>query len=205
MILDYQALYYELGELNSNTEQIWFVLHGYGQLAKYFIQKFKILDDGKNYIIAPEGLSRFYLDGYSGRVGATWMTKENREVDIKNYLVYLDTLYKTLIIDPEIKVNVIGFSQGAATVSRWATQSSVRIDKLILWAGIFPPDMEIKKASARLIKMKIISIYGEEDAFIKKDQKKEQLKIAESLGVAPIYITYNGGHDIDRRLLQELS
>ena len=40
-------------------------------------------------IIAPQGLHKFYLEGTSGRVGASWMTKENREDDIKNYLVYL--------------------------------------------------------------------------------------------------------------------
>jgi len=30
------ARYYQLGELSSATKQIWFVCHGYGQLAEYF-------------------------------------------------------------------------------------------------------------------------------------------------------------------------
>ena len=36
--------------------------------------------------MAPEGLSRFYLEGFSGKVGATWMTREDRLNDIDNYL-----------------------------------------------------------------------------------------------------------------------
>ena len=31
------ARYFTLGELNEHTEQIWFVCHGYGQLAEYFM------------------------------------------------------------------------------------------------------------------------------------------------------------------------
>lgn len=36
----FSARYYTLGELTANTKSIWFVIHGYGQLAKYFLPKF---------------------------------------------------------------------------------------------------------------------------------------------------------------------
>ncbi|MEZ4903841.1 MAG: hypothetical protein R2822_19865 [Spirosomataceae bacterium] len=48
------ARYFTLGALDTSTQQVWFVLHGYGQLAEFFIKKFDVLDDGKTYIIAPE-------------------------------------------------------------------------------------------------------------------------------------------------------
>ena len=39
------ARYFTLGSLDNNTQQVWFVLHGYGQLAQFFIRKFEILND----------------------------------------------------------------------------------------------------------------------------------------------------------------
>ena len=33
----FKARYYKLGELNANTKQVWWVLHGYGQLAQFFV------------------------------------------------------------------------------------------------------------------------------------------------------------------------
>ena len=57
------ARIFKLGSLTEKTENIWLVLHGYGMLPEYFIQKFNQLDIEKNYIIAPEGLSKFYQNG----------------------------------------------------------------------------------------------------------------------------------------------
>jgi hypothetical protein len=52
---------------------VWFVCHGYGQLAAYFIRHFAFLTENApaTVVIAPEGLSRFHLSGNGGRVGAT--------------------------------------------------------------------------------------------------------------------------------------
>ena len=86
------ARYFTLGTLDENTEQIWFVLHGYGQLAQFFIKKFSVLDDGKTFLVAPEALSRFYLEGVTGRVGATWMTREERSNEVADYVFYLNQL-----------------------------------------------------------------------------------------------------------------
>ncbi|MFT7345493.1 MAG: putative esterase, partial [Lentimonas sp.] len=75
-------------EENPN-DQLLIVLHGYGQLSQFFIQKFSSLTHQCD-IIAPEGMHRFYLNGSSGRVGASWMTKEERETDIEDNQKYLE-------------------------------------------------------------------------------------------------------------------
>ena len=82
------AKVYTLGNITT-AKHVIVVLHGYGQLAKYFINKFKPLVDDDYYIIAPEGLSKFYLNGHSGRVGASWMTKEDRQIEINDQIEYL--------------------------------------------------------------------------------------------------------------------
>ena len=53
------ARYFILGDASEKIEEVWFVCHGYAQLANYFIKNFEVLDNGKNLIVAPEGLSRF--------------------------------------------------------------------------------------------------------------------------------------------------
>lgn len=120
------ARYYQLGELNAETSRIWIVVHGYGQLASYFIQHFKPFVDANTCVIAPEGLSRFYLDGKWDRVGATWMTKEDRLNEIEDYVRFLDSVLDSALVDvvktPEIVL--LGFSQGTATVWRWMMKKS---------------------------------------------------------------------------------
>jgi hypothetical protein len=68
-------------------------------IRRVFIQKFKELASENTLIVAPEALSRFYLNGFSGRVGATWMTKEARDTEILDYLNYLNKLLDTLLMD----------------------------------------------------------------------------------------------------------
>jgi hypothetical protein len=79
----FKARFYTLGKLTSNTKQIWFVLHGYGQLAGYFIRKFSALEEQN--ILWHEGLSILpRKQSMVMKVGATWMTKTL--ADIENYL-----------------------------------------------------------------------------------------------------------------------
>ena len=84
------ARYHTLGDPASATH-IWIVLHGYGQLARYFLRPFEGLETGQ-LIAAPEGLSRFYSDIAHTRVGATWMTREDRDHEIIDQAIYLDRL-----------------------------------------------------------------------------------------------------------------
>ncbi|MDX1628005.1 MAG: hypothetical protein R3345_04855 [Fulvivirga sp.] len=205
---EFEARYFTLGELNKSTRNIIFVIHGYGQQAKYFIQKFKGLDHGKNLIVAPEGLSRFYLEGFSGRVGATWMTREDRLTDIKNYINYLNQLAKTIVqphlVSGNCKVSIIGFSQGSATASRWAANAKVQIDQLVLWAGIFPPDLNYDLAVDKFKHIDVHYVYGLQDPYLNDQRVREMKKISSELEVAPKTTTFEGGHDIDPQTLDKL-
>ena len=93
IIINKTARYYTLGSLNERTKQVWFVLHGHGQLAGNFIKKFEPLLSDDVFFIAPEALNHFYLKRGSMDVGATWMTKEDRLNEIKDYINYLNDLY----------------------------------------------------------------------------------------------------------------
>ncbi len=116
-----KATYYREG----NGKKLLYVLHGYGQLAKFFIRKFKDLGD-QYTIIAPEGQHYFYLRGTSGRVGACWMTKENREQDIENYINYLNAVHAEISSEHDWQeVSILGFSQGVAKAFRWLAEGNL--------------------------------------------------------------------------------
>ena len=202
----FKARYYQLGTLGPATKNLIFVLHGHGQLAPFFIRKFSALDNGKNCIIAPEGLSRYYLQGFSGKVGATWMTKEDRLTDIENYLSYLNALQEQLKpkLSENTTITVLGFSQGAATASRWVTSGGMPFDRLVLWAGIFPPDMDFPQASETLRQKDITYVYGTEDPFLSPSKLQEMQTLSSKLGVSPKTITFKGVHEIKEDTLLRL-
>jgi predicted esterase len=206
-----KANYFKIGEISDTTRQVWFVLHGYGQLARFFIKKFSKLADYNICVIAPEGLSRFYLEDVTSRsrtgdqrVGASWMTRENRLMDIHNYVTYLNTLYDTEVGNKKIEVSILGFSQGAATASRWIVDGHIAFEQLILWAGLFPPDMDFEKGKLLLKNKKVVTVYGKHDPFLRDDRFVELKVLTSKLDLEPEVISFEGGHDIDEDALVKL-
>jgi predicted esterase len=206
----FQARYFTLGNRKSPS-QIWFVLHGYGQLASYFIQKFLPLEPHNILVIAPEALSRFYMEGTEKRmttgdtrVGASWMTREERLADITNYLNFLDEIYRKEVSDLSVPVTVLGFSQGAATATRWVLNGNARFDRLILWAGILPPDIDFTTGREILKEKDILMVYGKSDPFINDSRFAELDDLSEKLGIKPRKMEFDGKHAIDQSTLLSL-
>lgn len=198
--------YFKAGDASS-AQQIWFVLHGYGQLAEYFIRKFRILHEQNICVIAPEGLSRFYLGELlpSGRkhdrVGATWMTKEARSTDIGNYINYLNEVYRNELSGIQKPVTVLGFSQGAATATRWLLNNHVHFNRLILWSGVLPSDMDIRKATDILKSLHVHVVYGSKDPFLSDTRFSEMKSLIDKLAMNVEETLFDGGHDIDENTL----
>lgn len=196
------------GKINPELKQIWLVAHGYGHLAPYFVNKFKtLIDNPEHIIIVPEAMHRYYLNGHSGKVGASWMTKEERETDIEDYCSYLDKVYEKYIL-PAGKnciVNALGFSQGGATICRWASRTQFHIDNLIVWGSVIPPDMNWESYLDRLKTLNWFYIAGDKDEFLNGIQQKEQLGVLEKHQIKPEFIAYQGGHDINEATLNLLT
>lgn len=210
LTFNFKARYFSSGEVTDKTKHILFVLHGYGQLAQYFIRKFSVLENQDVVVIAPEGLSRFYLDPLEGagrkttRVGATWMTKENRLVDIENYVNYLDTVFDSVVGERKIPVSILGFSQGSATASRWILSKNIHFDRLILWAGILPEDMNFEVGAEELKYKSVVMVYGKQDPFLTNARFEEMKSLTEKLKTKVDVVTFEGGHDIDDGALVSL-
>ena len=203
------ARYQQLGEPTVRTRRVWFVIHGYGQLAAYFIRHYAFLTevDPSTVVIAPEGLSRFYLSGNSGRVGASWMTRDDRQHEINDHINFLNQLAETLLAasPPDVQVTVLGFSQGTATASRWLAQAPFRPTHLILWAGAFPHDMALATARHLLQNLRLTVVIGTEDEYISADSLARHLEQLRQLGSLPTVISFVGKHLLNRAVLEKLA
>ena len=197
--------YFTHGTLASSVKHIWIVCHGYGQLAQYFIKKFEGLNPEEHYVIAPEGMNRFYLEGFSGRVGATWMTKEDRETDILNYCKQLNAILNSIPKAhlEKCSLNLFGFSQGTATISRWMEQEQVKCTNLLLWAGKLAHEIDLKAFNS-LFKKGYYFI-GNEDQFSSVERVKQYVDSMRDQDVEYSLFPYDGQHAVDSQLLEKIA
>lgn len=205
------ARYEQLGELAATTRQLWLVAHGYGQLVEYFSRHFQALhaaDPVGTVIVAPEALSRFYLSGTSGRVGASWMTTADRLTEIADQAAYLDTLLAHLLAacPSNVRVTVLGFSQGTATVSRWlaARADGWRPHQLVLWAGDFPADIATEAAQRLLRGLPVVLASGEQDEYVTPEKLAAQAETLRRHGALVTTHSFEGKHTLYPPLLQWL-
>jgi len=188
---------------SSETKEVLFVCHGYAQLATEFIQSFSEAASPQRVVVAPEGLHRFYQRGGYEKVVASWMTKEDRGDDIRDYVLWLDSVADEVLSEclPDTKITVLGFSQGAATVSRWASLGKIKIDHLILWCGFFPPDLKAENPP----KCKLLTVVtASDDKFIDAASEERQLNEMSAHFATYKHIRFTGQHEIHRGTLSEL-
>jgi predicted esterase len=208
------ARYCTLGDATAAMTDLWIVCHGFGQLARTFIEEFRPVARAERLIVAPEALNRFYLNrdggraGASARVGATWMTREDRLAEIDDYVRYLDELYREIVGEHPgrgVRLTALGFSQGTATVARWLVHGAARIDRLILWAGVLPPEIDPSgSARAKLTSTELCLVAGARDEMLTAEQVQAQRTLLERAGVACRLVEFDGGHRMDRVTLEEL-
>lgn len=207
------ARYFVLGDPGREAAELWVVCHGYGQLAGYFIRRFEPLAAAGRVIVAPEALSRFYLEDPQGghanaRVGASWMTREERLREIDDYVEYLDRvvweLRRELPGDPG-RIVALGFSQGAATAARWAVMGSSRVDRAILWGDRLPPDLDVHARADKVKTVEWIFVSGRSDPYWPPDRVRPEADRLAEIGVRYRLIEFDGGHELDPAVLRSLA
>ena len=207
------ARYFTLGQPGPEITEVWFALHGYGHLASLFVRELSALDDGSRLIVAPEALSRFYLGGLRERpaseraVGASWMTREDRLMEIDDQVRYLDAVYAEVLagIDrARARVCVLGFSQGTATAVRWLRHGTPRAARLILWGGEIPPDVDLSKESEWIAGIELTLVVGTQDQYITSKILAREKQRLDAHAIPFKLVTFEGGHTIDEAVLHAL-
>ena len=164
-------------------------------------------------IVAPEALSRYYLDGPRGGshvtsgVWATWMTREDRESEIADQVSYLDTLHDTITagVSPSAaQLTVLGFSQGVATVCRWLARGRTRAHRLVCWGGAIPEDIELGPHSP-LRHPALSLVVGSRDIYATPDRVAHQESVLQAAGVPFTRLRFEGGHRLDDATILQLA
>lgn len=199
------ARYFTLGTPSPQIRYFWLVCHGYGQLAGQFIRKFESILDDTTFVLAPEGLSRFYWQGVSGDVGASWMTKEDRLSEIEDYANYLSALYEryTSQLPSDVKIILMGFSQGCATQIRWMANRLPHFHHLLLWAGALPEDIDYHPHHGYFEGKNIDFFYGANDSYLTPERIEAHRQIIVQSGLKVQMHTFDGQHEVDREALRE--
>ncbi len=209
------ARYYALG--GPAARATWVALHGYGQLAEYFARHF-VAHAAARLVVVPEALNRFYLaapgDAASGgprRVGATWMTREDRLNEIGDYVRYLDRVLdaatEAAAVDlARAPLCVLGFSQGAATACRWAAHRHADglapAARLVLWGGGVPEDFDLAGADGDALRAsRLTLVTGEADEFATPAVVAAQEARLREAGVGYEAVRFDGGHRLDGQTL----
>ena len=208
------ARYAIMGSFDSALTEVWIVCHGHGQLAGRFLSRFLALEREDRLFVAPEGLSRYYLGSPSAvhrpdsPVGATWMTREDREAEIADQINYLDRVHDEIFsrVDRKgVRLWVLGFSQGVATVARWLARGKVTADRPVLWAGMIPQELDASGGRALSARAAVTIVVGDADEFATPKVVAAQEARLRELGVPCRKIGFEGGHDISDSALLELA
>jgi predicted esterase len=212
------ARFYVLGTPDTRTKELWVACHGYGQSAASFAKALEPLADDGRVVVAPEALSRFYLDdpakrhGPDSPVGASWMTRDDRESEITDYVEYLDAVTATVLREMEggrPSVIAMGFSQGVATAARWTALGRTAIRHLILWAGTVPHDLPIDRRDKLFRGAQVTLVAGRRDTFLTPEAAEQAHTSRERQGILSRVVTFDGAHTLNsetlRRLAKEIS
>lgn len=198
------ARYSIFGNLGPNTKYFWFALHGSNMLCEQMLYKFRNFDPDEHFIVAPEGLSRFYSKGFGGDVVAAWMTSRDRLEEIKDFSNYLSKLFSiyTSQLSSECKKIVFGFSQGGTTAFRWLHHNLVDYDFVIGNSCWIPEDINLAEAKSNLTSNQIIYTYGSQDQYL-TPERIESLKMVLNKNQLDIeLLKYEGDHRVSKEQLK---
>lgn len=195
------------------VRELWIALHGYGQLAADLIAGLSALDDGTRLIVAPEALSRFYdargelSRHHEARVGASWMTREDRLRDIEDIIGWLQQAYESYAarVPASATVHVLGFSQGAAAAARWVAAGRVPVRHLICWGASLAPELDLGVAGDDenpLRRAKCSIVIGERDKFVSAANIAAERGRLDAAGFGYEMVSFAGGHRLDDETLR---
>lgn len=210
------ARYFTVGAPVAGTSTVWFALHGYAQLAERFLRPFQDVVPVGTMVVAPEALSRFYLElpradrGHMARVGAAWMTKEDRLREIADAVAWLDVTYRdvmdrvVLATGREPMVGVLAFSQGVATAMRWIAGGRPAPARVVMWAGSVADDVNISALQHALRDSEVVLVAGTSDSFMTEKARRTLIAQWAAMGIQVREVQYEGGHELESTTLEAL-
>lgn len=195
--------YSTLNMQTSKTENVWFVCHGMGYLSRYFLKYFKELDAEKNYIIAPQAPSKYYLSPEFKHVGASWLTRENTVLETENIMCYFDAIFEAETISKDKNLIVLGYSQGVSVAMRYMAKRQLQAKVLVIHSGGIPK--ELTTEDFNFFEGKVKLIYGTDDAYLNEARINSETEKAKKLFVNQLeIIAFEGKHEVNVDIIKKL-
>jgi predicted esterase len=131
------------------------------------------------------------------------MTREDRDHEIADYIAYLDDLCGHLKRTmTAARITALGFSQGTATVSRWAAAGATALHRVVLWGGSVAHDVVLRADLFNPAKLTLVA--GARDHFVRSERLAAERARLEAAGLTHDLVQFEGGHRIDDSALQQL-
>ena len=117
----------------------------------------------------------------------------------------MNTVFDTIKpnINKNIRIVVLGFSQGTTTMCRWISKDYFKTNDIIFCSGDIPEDVNYTQ-SKNFTNANTYYLYGDKDVFLTKEViEKIKIKIEKS-GFRPKIKKFNGLHQIDEKSILEI-
>lgn len=191
------------GDVETASEA-WLILHGYGMLAQGILHWFRSAQRPGRLLVAPEGLSRFYVEEKGvRRVGASWLTREDRENDLADQQAYLDQVVADVVGSIPL-LQVHGFSQGVAAAARWVVRGVRPVARLACWGGTTPHEVAPVELQGALSGATVRFVVGDRDAWVAPAAiEADALRLRDG-GCPAVVHHFAGGHRVDNSVLELL-
>lgn len=210
------ARYALVGAEPASARRVWIVLHGYGMLASRFVRPFEGIVPADTCVVAPEALSRFYIEmprpdgGHLQKVGATWLTRESRDSEIADAHAWLDLVHDEVVRESTSSqgvaptVAVLAFSQGVATAMRWIAEGRVSPTRFVAWAGGVAQDVDRAAFERQMRGVEMMLVAGDTDQFATEVNRAGIMAALAAMDVPHQSLSFHGGHHLDTPLLATL-
>jgi predicted esterase len=197
--------YSTLNTLTKKTKYVWFVCHGMGYLSRYFLKYFKDFNADEHYFIAPQAPSKYYVPPKFTYVGASWLTKENTVNETENIMRYFDAVLESEQLPSNVKLMVVGYSQGVSVAMRYIAKRQLKCDQLVIMSGGIPKELVADDFTFLKDTTTITLTYGMDDEYLSKERMQyEQNRVHELFGDTITIVPFEGKHEVNVTLLHKL-
>jgi len=165
------ARFYSLGEPGPDIRHIWFCLHSHNESVADFAIQLRPLDTPERLLVMPEALARYNQPAAAPTAApstvAAWFATDAIQFDLHDVAHYLDALAEQILAacPPNTPVTILGHGHGAAAACRWLATSRIAYDRLVLYAAVFPPEINRQATLADLPKRPVTVIATTADVF----------------------------------------
>ena len=164
--------------------------HGYAENAEIHMRRLKEIPGSQDWLCCSiQALHSFY--NRQGKTVASWLTKEDRDLRIKENTDYINRIISKLRSDHSLNDVIVycGFSQGTAMACRAALLCDVDPKGVIILGGDIPPEFnDIGRLS------KVLIGRGEQDNLYSNEHLSKDLARVKQSNIHHSVCSFQGGH-----------